>query len=294
MTALEAIEALPVSMRHPAWRWNASLLVVADRNIRPQEEANMSVLDHYVGRAIKFCREKQDPRTGSRMYKERYPDIYEAYLLNMCDNPNGGYKWQIEAMLMTDASLEDIADNYLLENGVDTIRAYARLFFDIEPYREKGLCVLGNVLSSSLASNRGIDDYDYSWKAFAYEKGYDNLLKFLKFKAGSRLPKVLKKWFDEMTQDRVTYGAYAASANLRNMYNNQAIQVLDVASRYYTVSNSIANKLNSGDEEAVLAAKQILGALQEVILNPNIEKQIADNNDPHEPIMFTPVETVQE
>jgi hypothetical protein len=287
MTALERIEAVPIAMRHPAWRWNAALLVVADPNNNVDTAAVMETTDSYVSRAIKFCREKQNPVTSPRMYWARYADIYEAYLINMSANPNGGYKWQLEAMLMTGTDADTIAENYAFQGGADTVRAYAKLFFDIEPYREKELCVLGNVLSSSLAANIGIDDYDYSWKAFAYDRGYDNLLKFLRFRAGSRLPKALKKWFDEMTQDRVAYGAYSASANLRNMFNHQALQVLDVASKYYSVTHAILQNTPNDDNDASLAAKQILGALQDVILNPNIEQRVAENTDKHEPIIFS-------
>ena len=64
------------------------------------------------------------------------------------------------------------------------------------------------------------------------------------------------------------------------------MQVLDVASRYYTVSNSVMSRINTGDNNTV-AAKQILDALQDVILNPNIEQQIASNTSAHEPIVFT-------
>lgn len=286
MTPLERIEAVPLAMRHPAWRWNAALLAVADRANAVRSEAAFKA-DAYITRAISFCKDKANPVTSPKAYWTRYPDIYEAYLYNMSANPNGGYKWQLEAMLMTDATPAEIADNYLFVAGEDTVRAYQNLFFDITPYKDKPCAILANVLASSLSASRGIDDYDYSWKAFAYHKGYDNLLQFLKFRTGARLPKVLKKFFDEMTQDRVSYGAFSASSQLRNMYNQQAISLLDVASKYYTVTHSILQKVRSEDNDASLAAQQILGALQEVILNPNIEQRIAENNDPHEPIIFS-------
>lgn len=289
MTALDRIEALPLAMRHPAWRWNVALLLAADRDNAIIEEGRLLPEDPYISRALRFCRERQDPLSGAALFRDRYPALYEAYLINLSNNPHGGYKWQIEAMLMTDASFEDIANNYLLEGGVETVRTYSKLFFDISPYKEKELCVLANVFSSSLGGIRGIDDFDYTWKAFAYAKGYDNLLKFFRFKAGHRLPPALKKWFEESTQDRVAYGAYSTSGNLRNMYNHQALAVLDVASRYYTISNSVLQKVQDNDDDASIAAKQILGALQEVILNPKLEEQIAENNDPFEPITFTPV-----
>jgi hypothetical protein len=289
MTALDRIEGLPVAMRHPAWRWNVALLLAADLDNEIARGTSIATDDHYIGRSLRFCKERQDPLSGASLFRSRYPDIYEAYLINMSNNPTGGYKWQIEAMLMTDVEYKEIANNFMLEGGEDTIRAYAKLFFDIETYRHKECCVLANVLSSSLAASRGMDDFDYTWKAFAYAKGYDNLRKFLKFKAGFSLPPNLRKWFDTATQDRVAYGAYSSSSNLRNMYNHQALAVLDVASRYYTVANGVANKLQNTDGDTSTAAKEILGALQEVILNPRLENKIAGTRDEFEPIIFTPV-----
>jgi hypothetical protein len=284
MMELDRVTTLPISMRHPAWRWNAALLVTADRDNVSQ--ALSLTKDQYIQKAVKFCRERATPSPSNRvLFTQRHPTVYEAFLINMSNNPNGGYKWQIEAMLMTQVSHAEIAANYMFEGGAETIAMYEKLFFDVAPYKDKPLCVLGNVLSSSLAANSGIDDYDYSWKAFAYSKGYPNLMEFFKFRTGSRLTKTLRKWFDEMTQDRVAYGAYSSSAKLRNMFNHQAMQVLDVASRYYSVSNSVMSKVNTGDNNT-LAAKQILDALQDVILNPNIEKKIASNTDAKEPLAY--------
>jgi len=285
MISVSKVTAVPISMRHPAWRWNAALLVVADKGNVSQSVSLCKDLD--IREAVKFCNDKQRPiPVNHNMYVEKHRDVYEAYLINMSNNPNGGYKWQIEAMLMTGVDHATIASNYMFDHGAKTIATYEKLFFDISPYREKPLCVLGNVLSSSLSASTGIDDYDYSWKAFAYSKGYEDLLKFLSFRTGSRLTKNMRKWFDEMTQDRVAYGAFSTSAQMRNMFNQQAIQVLDIASRYYSISQTVANKLKNPQDGVTLAAKEVLAALQDVILDPNIEHRVANNTSREEPLLF--------
>jgi hypothetical protein len=269
MSSAYATLLKPYSMREPAWRFNLALAFA----VAPQLNESLGFEDRYLNHAIQFYRRWSD-KVSNKMASREYPSIFEATQIHLNSRPTGGYRWLLEAALMTSATDEEIADLFSFRYGADTIRAFRRIYFDIDPYRDKKACVVANVLSTSLSNMRGSEDYDYTWKMMCYDNGWEGLLALIDYQAGSPFTKKFQKYFRDMSTSRISYNSYHISV-LKQSHRESAMRTIETAQTLWHTESK--TQVDKGSEELQEAAKQILESCRDAITAPTLEDFIQSN-----------------
>ena len=272
MTATQLL--LPTYMRQPNWRWNVALAYTA-----VPEYSDMHVMsDPYLYAGIRFFREFRSTR-NTMLLAKAYPDIFEAFLIYNNGNKPFGFRWFLEAYLMTDKTPQEISAEFNNRLQPQVIQSYAKLFFDVQDLLKDRIAVMATVLGSAMTMERGAQDYDYTWKSLAYEHGLDGMRDFIRFRSGNRLTPYLRAWFREIISDRYLFKAYALSADLRSDFFDQGLAIYNAVQQNWKIQDEQAKTARKGGDEA---PKQFLAGIQMILENPDLERAIDTNVDPIE------------
>ena len=181
--------ARPVYMRHPAWRWSLAYQSVIDDD-KQQVYASE---DKWLIEACHFY----NSLTGGMNPVELlyyYPEMCEAWWLNQDVNLYGGLKWQIDAMMMTDAEDAEIAAEFpMLLHGTKTVECFRSVFFDTTPYRNNEYLLLSNVLAISIPTLEWTD-CDFLFKIFAKNRGLKLFRELISCLNGGTMPRPIEDW----------------------------------------------------------------------------------------------------
>jgi len=196
--------------------------------------------DRFLFTGAKFYRDRKKVDKQYTYYKSKFPYItpaFEIYTHNRMD----GWRWFIEALLMTPLTDAEIVDALKIKCSPEVIKAYRKLFFDIDAFRESPAAVTANILSTSRAAAMDFNNCDYTWKIFAYTWGAEAFLD--QFSCNKqKINKKYKTWFKDLTNDRLTVHSFQITSDLRLMYNNQAMDVLRLAREYWTIPSESMEK----------------------------------------------------
>jgi hypothetical protein len=229
---LNNIVLKPDWMRPPAWRWAVAQSFLAD----PMKPIVLAQKDKYLGDAVGFYKARKQYVQDPVAYAKKYPDIATAFEL-YCDSRPSGWRWYIEALLMTGISCEDLQKVLKVNCPVSALEMFRKLFFDIEEYKNSEIAVYANVLSTSRTVISDFSNYDYTWKIFAYCWGAEDFIKQFCFK--SREPnKEHREWFKEFTMNNMTVGSFHLTNDLRMTYNMQAMEIIKTAQQYWSIPKS--------------------------------------------------------
>jgi len=238
----------------------------------PQLNQSLGYEDHYLNETVKFYR-MWSSKGNNTLTSRKFPALYEATQIHMNSRP-GGYRWLVEAALMTSSTDEEIAELFAFRYGSDTVHAFRRVYFDIDAYRSKKAVVFCNVLSTSLANLRGPEDYDFTWKVFCYEHGKDGLAALIDFHTGAPFNKKYLTYFKNMTNSRLSYNSFHVST-LSQSHRESAMRTLENAQQMWNFDKN----QDRGSGAQYEAAKQILEACRDAILSPGIEDIIQSTTD---------------
>jgi len=189
--------ARPPYLRHPAWRWQLALHSIVDDAMPEIYNSN----DMWLVEACRFYNAVSRGVSDLKLM-DRYPELYEAWLLQQQVHPKLGLKWAMDGYLMTGISDDDIAGicKYLL-HGKDSIKAYRSVFFDISEYQDYDDLLSNNLLAISLQSTEWTD-CDFIYKMFARHNGIDMFRKLLRFKIGGLLDRKIEEYIFQVTKYR--------------------------------------------------------------------------------------------
>jgi len=273
----EILEVFPGYVRQPNWRWNVVMAYQAD----PTLSDAFIIRDPVLFRTVRFYRAfRSDTNRMAGKYvlmSRMYPEILEAFVIYHNGAAGCGFRWALEAMVMTGMSSEEIADSFPLSHGEATVDAYISLFFDVREHLANEFTLMSSVLASSL--NRAVDtsDYDFSWKSAAYFKGMEGLRSLIRCRAGGRLSADMRGWMRETINDRYLYRTYTLSSNLKKEYIDQSIILYNTMQSHWKIEDG-----KDPAEDMDNVPKQFLNALRMIVENPNNTPKVEDVISPVE------------
>lgn len=265
MNDILELDHLAPCMRAPMWRWTVALEHMA----APYMAGPKLYADPYLATAIRFLRARDDLVRNPMNYRRRYPVMFEANLLNMCVLPNA-FKWQVEALIMGGADDEYINNIYKFKCGKDTVEFYRNMFFDVNDQLDSPEVVLGNVLSTAYVNTNGQNDYDFLWKAFAYNFKADDVRHMFRQQGLLiNMPRKHLSWLEEAKRNRLTYQTFAATLNFRNVYLEQSMQIWLSAAKNFQLEPGLPGSM-SEDTQRSLVMKTLNGFIQETLSQPGL------------------------
>ena len=205
-------------MRPPMWRWSRIVSTGPDGPVKGE--------DQWIGRGWRFDRDYRKGASGTELDR-KYPGC-RAALEAFSDSRPGGWKWMLEALLMSSSSDRDLADLIGDRKAGKAVTAYRKLFFDIDEYRDSPMAVSVNVLAS--AGNRAgvMGTSDYVWKLFSYTWGAEEFMNAVCRgpETGSMTDKQ-QKWMAAAIRQENMFRAMNAVEELKAGWSEQAAMTLD-------------------------------------------------------------------
>jgi hypothetical protein len=206
--------------------------------------------------------------------------MFEATEVHNHSSDYGGYRWWVEAALMTDAPLDVILEQFpAFRGGVKVLELYKKIFFDVEGYLDRKICVHAQVLAPSLfrseAPGVGID---YCLKAFAYQKGFDGLLKMADLLNYGTVDDELSKWLQQVQNHRTYLAAYSIARNINSLQQQQKMAIVETASRFGVLESQTMDARSSFGELDDLAA-QMTSTMSALVADHKLSVSMVNTTD---------------
>lgn len=219
----------PSSMRPPSWRWLVILEYLADLNSHFELIKN----DPFLTQGISFYKSRKLNRKSPEFYLKNYLDITRAFQIYAHNKPNG-WRWVIEALLLTGASPEDISKSLKLPTEItpEIIKCYSKLFFDVTDYLVSEPAVTANILGVSPSVPVDFCNFDYVWKRFAYTFGVDPFIGYFGSKKRVRIPEY-DDWVRDLAKDTMSDLALQVMNDRRLCFNDVGIKILQTAKDFW-------------------------------------------------------------
>ncbi len=192
--------------------------------------------DQWIGRGWRFDRDYRKNFKNPELDR-KYPGC-RAALEVFSDSRPGGWKWMMEALLMssdTDRQLADLIGDRKAEKAV---QAYRKLFFDIDDYRDSPMAVSVNVLAS--AGNRAgvMGTSDYVWKLFSYTWGAEEFMSAVcKGPETGAMTDRQQKWMADAVRQENMFRAMNAVEELKTGWSESAAMTLDSTRHLWSRQN---------------------------------------------------------
>jgi hypothetical protein len=285
---LDTVSAKPNYLRHPGWRWNIALHCLVE-GASPEEVIRRSNManDPWLMEACKFYQDREELMHYSGRLQRRFPVMHEAFMLFHDSKPAGGFKWLIEAMMMTEATDDQIATTFCPLYGAATVTMFRKVFFDIDHYKHSAMATYCTIFATALQSTHMTCDTDFTWKAFAYALGFDAIQDLIKFRSGGTLSNDYVTFMREISAKRRYYNEYHQSASIRASFSQPAIALFEQADRLWNMEQARKKLGGDGGNAAEAAAQVILGELEKSFLDPHLEERIAEKDALTEPTTNT-------
>jgi len=246
MDQFDTITLKPEWMRPPCWRWMVSEDYLANPTLYIDDIGEDSIL----AEAARYKRYEKIHLNSPRKLMRRFPAMQEAFQIYL-NSRQEGWKWMLEAYLMTGLSDREIASRFKLPMKEEVIRRYRKVFFDIDSYRHSLPAVTANLLATSRVKADSTGVSDYTWKVFAYVWGaeaFENM--FLPVQGRKDQEQLL--WLRETNSVRLDAYAFNVTSNMKSTYNEQALATLDTASKYWDIKEEDKSRLKADSAGAFL------------------------------------------
>ncbi len=218
-------------MRPPCWRWNLSMGFLAN----PDLSLSKTRRDSGLYESSKYYRDKKHFKKNPSFYVKRYPEMSRAHDL-FYHSHYGGWRWYIEALLMTGLDDDEIIKALKVNIPKDVISLYRTVFFDVNKYLKSEVAVGANILSTARLNLKGKQDCDYTWKLFAYSWGADPFIE--EFSANKQLIESrYSRWFRDLAKERLTINAFQLASDLKKTYNLETLEILKIAKDYWNITD---------------------------------------------------------
>lgn len=244
ITNFDSIVFKPEWMRPPSWRWMASEEFLAD----PYKEVDTVKSDPALRELSEFKRCVKKNLNNPHAFWKKYPEMSTAYQIFLSDMAEG-WRWLIEAYLMTDLTDRKIANRLDVPIDAGTIKRYRTSFFDISLYNNSEAAIMANLLAVSKARAFDTGIPDFTWKVFAYVWGPDKFEQTF-FPKGKR-PQECREWLKTESERMIDVHTFHTTRDLRNMYNDNVINLLDTARQHWQIPDQ-GGHLAKEDKESFL------------------------------------------
>lgn len=156
-------------LRPPNWRWELVL------HLNDSYDSN-TVNDQLVNDAISFCKKINLATSVNEIVsiQRYYPDIYNSWTI-FTHEEYERLKSELEAMLLTELSFEEVGKKLNLESSV--VEKYHDLFFDVKDRLDNKAFILNSIFS--MTSSLDVLPIDKYWKLIAYFYGFEKLEKVI-------------------------------------------------------------------------------------------------------------------
>jgi len=245
MFSFDAIDLRPEWMKPPSWRWLAAAHYLANPT------ANISAeKDPYIREAGQFKRELKQNLDSPKTVWNKYEEMATAFQMYL-NTKQDGWKWLIEAYLMT-----DLADNHIVNRlGIDipigVVKRYRKMFFDISSYKRSQAAVMANVMSTAKVTIMNTGVADYTWKIFAYVWGASAFEAMFLPTGKKRDPEHIR-WMREAASASLDVYSYHLTSTLKSTYNEQAIGILNTAKSYWDIPAETSDSLTARSKKEFL------------------------------------------
>lgn len=259
MNELPSINALddlkPSWLKPPLWRWQQAHEYLAD----PGKKIPLDRRDPYLVRAARFFKEVGTKRPNRILQLRKYPAMLNAWHIYAAQSMFGGARWQVEALILSGATDEDLNRHFPTKGKEDTFKYYRKLFFDVEDYMNNPSAMLASVFSASLERNRELSDCDATWKMMAHHLGYEEFCRFLSHYCGGSTPSGFLSYLREFRQTRMEYYTHHCVTDMRLAFREKAVTLLETGARYYQIDRQQVDDFN---DQSMVSSMQ--GMLTEV------------------------------
>lgn len=168
-------------LRPPSWRSLVARAAVGGGQPDDGDEAEVSTRDVWLSLALKDERRRKarTPRGGGAVERA----VGDANALHANSRP-GGWRWMIEALLCSGLSDAEIASELQLPTGRESVKAFRRIYFDVDCYRVGGelsrTALEANVMSASRNRAMTGTNHDYAWKRIAIRFGPSGFMAYIR------------------------------------------------------------------------------------------------------------------
>lgn len=175
---------------------------------------------------------------GAKAARVRYPDIYRASLIFKGESYFGYWKQLLEAMLLTNLSLKDIAAKLGIGEDLKLLRTYRDLFFDVSSYKNSESCIQMNIISVSCKGDGLEPTEDYLSKLTAYQKGYDTLYRLFVSREAHQMTDEDADWIQNLMKSKLSMKALDLASTTRTRYLNENLDILKTG-REWLVNDAV-------------------------------------------------------
>jgi hypothetical protein len=197
------------------------------------------------------------PTTVHKMYK-RYPDFSTAYDLHASP---GTTSWIVEAALLSDATIEQIAE--YVGQPVRVIKIYGDVFYNVKHRLNNRGYILNQIMFPAMHTGMHGRDFDFLYKVLGYCAGWDALREFIE--AHEMDPNV-EAWLTGSFNSRVKKLAWIAAHRLEvNQYN--ALEVMTKGIELQTLEHEAGGTV--AQQQGIEAMKALLQHCKMAIMPPD-------------------------
>lgn len=217
----------------PRWRWEQiRAMVDADRTPNRGD-------DELIRKGVYFLRRWNGSEPADLpALKRDYPGLFEAHMLYA--NP-ASEQWIIEAGLLTEATIHDIAD--FVGQTATAIEAYAAYFFDVTAKKKARGYIINQVLVPSVT--RGIvgRSHDFILKTLAYAAGWKIFTEFID---DQRMSDTARSFLQNNYDEWLLKLGYVATHRVE-VNNFNAVELIDKCIRVREVEAQRGTPLVAGE-----------------------------------------------
>jgi hypothetical protein len=223
----------PNYLRHPQWRWSVASRCLTDPSLSVEQalRASHAGKDRWLAEACSFYSKRNAVAVDDPSCMLQHPVMFEAFLLHADCKEEGGFRWLLEALLMTGESYDKIASVFNPLHGPAVVEMYQKVYFDVSYYLKNRACTFCTILAASIRESDPNYDADVTWKMLAYDRGFDAFLELIKFKTGGRMPDHLIEYMNQVSSHRRVYNEYHITQSLRSSMREEAAQIAEQADR---------------------------------------------------------------
>lgn len=175
---------------------------------------------------------------GARAARVRYPNVYRASLIFKGESYFGYWKQLIEAMLLTNLTLKEIAEKLGVGEDLELIKTYRDLFFDTASYKNQEACIQMNIISVACRGDGLEPTEDYLSKLTAYQKGYDTFYRLFVGRESSQFTDEDANWIQNLMKSKLSMKALNLASSTRTSYLNENLEILKTG-RDWLVNDSV-------------------------------------------------------
>lgn len=199
-----------------------------------------------------YLRELALGASTDKLYKLN-PQIFHAKQIYAHDCPKG-LRWQIEALLLTGASNEEISAQYA-DITPQHIQTFHDIYFDVRSFLNKDNVLMSAVIGAAQYGPKDEAPWDYLWKMYAISFSFEKTLQYMSPRS-TYTDEADLNWMRQLYAQHLIIHMTATSANMRKGYLEQNSELVTATTKLMQVPdnrNQLTDMIQLGDQLKVLS-----------------------------------------